>query len=110
MAAAAPAPAERIAAAEAYADRIAAFGFSGQVVVAEQGRTLVDRACGWADRDRDIALTPNTPLNIASMTKTFIAAAVLRLEMQGKLAVEDPLGKHLPGIPRTRRGSLHQSQ
>jgi CubicO group peptidase (beta-lactamase class C family) len=109
--AAAPAPVspERVAAAEAYVDRIAAFGFSGQVVVAEQGRTLIDRACGWADRDRGISLTPDTPLNIASMTKTFIAAAVLRLEMQGKLAVEDPLGKHLPGIPQDKaRLTLHQ--
>jgi len=100
---------DRVAAAEAYVDRITAFGFSGQVVASEQGRTLLDRASGWADRDRNVALGPDTPLSIASITKTFVAAAVLRLEMQGRLKVEDPLGKHLPGIPLDKaRLTLHQ--
>ena len=41
---------------------------------------------------------------IGSITKPFTAAAILKLEMQGKLTVEDPIAKHLPGVPEDKRG------
>ena len=41
-------------------------------------------------------MTPETPYCLASVTKLYIGAAVLRLEEQGRLSIDDPLTDHLP--------------
>ncbi len=41
-------------------------------------------------------MTPQTPYCLASVTKLYIGAAILRLQEQGRLAIEDPLTDHLP--------------
>jgi len=53
-------------------------------------------AAGLADPVNGRAMTPLTPVRIASNTKTFIAAAVLRLHEEGKLDIDDPIAEHLP--------------
>jgi D-alanyl-D-alanine carboxypeptidase len=53
-------------------------------------------ARGLADRDRGEALTSGHAFRIASNTKTYTAAAVLRLAEQGKLALDDAIAAHLP--------------
>ena len=53
-------------------------------------------AVGMADPDGGRAMTPLTPVRIASNTKTFIAAAVLRLHEEGKLDINDSIADHLP--------------
>jgi CubicO group peptidase (beta-lactamase class C family) len=78
--------------------RLAVFGFSGQVLVADHGRVLLDRAVGLA-ADGDRPVTASTVFNVASFTKQFTAAAVLRLEMDGKLKVSDAVDAHLAGLP-----------
>lgn len=42
---------------------------------------------------------PTTPFQVASLTKTFVAVAVLQLVEEGRLALEDPVESWLPGIP-----------
>ena len=41
-------------------------------------------------------MTPQTPYCLASVTKLYVGAAVLRLEEQGRLSIDDPLTDHLP--------------
>jgi D-alanyl-D-alanine carboxypeptidase len=53
-------------------------------------------AAGSADVANDVPLKANTPFRIASVTKTFVAAAVLRLVEQHRLRLGDPITKHLP--------------
>ena len=53
-------------------------------------------AAGMADPENGIPMTPETPLRIASNTKTFIAAAVLRLSEEGMLDIDDPIADRLP--------------
>lgn len=98
-AAAADADSLRLARLADYVDRIEAYGFSGQIVVAENGRVVLERACGWADRRFAAPMTMETRLGIGSVTKAFVAAAILRLESQGKLATTDPIGGYLPEVP-----------
>lgn len=43
---------------------------------------------------------PSTPFAIASITKTFVAAAILQLAEEGALSLDDPLGRWLPDHPR----------
>jgi len=53
-------------------------------------------AAGMADPENGIPMTPETPSRIASNTKTFIAAAVLRLSEEGMLDIDDPIADRLP--------------
>jgi D-alanyl-D-alanine carboxypeptidase len=53
-------------------------------------------ASGKSDTSRNVPLRPEQPLRIASNTKTYTAAAILRLMEQGKLRLSDPLSQHLP--------------
>ena len=43
--------------------------------------------------------TPDTRYRIGSTTKTFVAVLVMRLVAKGRLGLDDPLGRHLPGTP-----------
>lgn len=52
-------------------------------------------AVGVADREAHTRLAPTAPFRIASITKTFTAAAILRLAERGALALDDPIDRHL---------------
>jgi D-alanyl-D-alanine carboxypeptidase len=53
-------------------------------------------AAGVADPASGEPMTPGRPVLVASNTKTFVAAAVLRLWEQGRLELDDPIADHLP--------------
>lgn len=59
--------------------------FSGVVLLAREGQTLYQRACGPANRMWDAPNHPDTRFATASVTKMFTAAAVVRLIQEGKL-------------------------
>jgi CubicO group peptidase (beta-lactamase class C family) len=82
-----------------YLERIAAYGFSGQVLVAEKGTILLNRAYGYANRERNIPNQLDTVFNVASFTKQFTATAILRLESDGKLRTTDLISKYLENVP-----------
>lgn len=103
-AASAAADSARVARLGDYVDRLEAFGFSGQILVAERGRVVLERACGWADRRYRVPMTLDTRLAAGSVTKSFVAAALLRLEAQGRLKLSDRLGDRLPGVPADKAG------
>lgn len=65
-------------------------------VLPMQGGEAWQGARGLADRDRGEALTTGHAFRIASNTKTYTAAAVLRLAEMGKLGLDDPIAAHLP--------------
>ena len=91
-----------------YLARLQKIGFSGAVLVARNGEVILEKGYGFADRERRIPITPDTVFTVGSITKQFTAAAILKLEMQGKLRVTDRIGKHLPGVPEDKAGiTLH---
>lgn len=53
-------------------------------------------AAGEADPEGPVPMSPEHPVRIASNTKTFIAAAVLRLAEEARLGIDDPVAAHLP--------------
>lgn len=65
-------------------------GFAVAVVL-EDG-TLLSAASGVAD-PQGRAMTPDTPVRIASVTKTFVAAALLRLVEEGLVDLDAPLSR-----------------
>lgn len=93
---------------DAALDELAADGFEG-VVVVQDGDRRIERAIGSADRERGIATAVDTVFDIGSLTKQFTGAAILRLEMDGRLAVDDTIGTHVVGLPPEMAAlTLHQ--
>nr|WP_240982345.1 beta-lactamase family protein [Streptomyces sp. S3(2020)] len=64
---------------------------------------------GLSDRAAKAPATCDTVYDVMSITKQFTAAAILKLEMAGKLQVSDPIGRHLGRVPDDKRTiTLHQ--
>ncbi len=74
-------------------------GFTGAVLAAKDGRVVAAVGVGSADPDGRDPITPSTLFEIASITKPFTAVAVMRLVQEGQLGLDDPISKHLPGVP-----------
>jgi CubicO group peptidase (beta-lactamase class C family) len=73
---------------------------SGVVLVTARDSLLYRRAFGYADREHLVPNTPTGRFRIASATKQFTAALVLRLVEQEKLRLDDPVIAYLPDYPR----------
>jgi D-alanyl-D-alanine carboxypeptidase len=73
--------------------------FSGVVLIEKNGQVLFSRACGLADREREIPNTLQTRFRIGSMSKMFTAVAILQLAEPGKVDLAAPLGEYLTDYP-----------
>lgn len=71
---------------------------SVSVVVTRGDETLIQRAWGRADVASGRAADPSTLYEIASTTKQFTAALVLKLVDRGRLTLGDSIGLHLSGL------------
>ena len=78
------------------------YGFNGAVLVAHKGRIVLRGGYGKVDPESGAPITAETVFDIGSITKQFTAAAILRLEMDGKLSTEDRLSEHLAGVPEDK--------
>jgi len=89
--------------------RASAFGFNGQVLVEKDDALILNQAYGFADHASGRKMTPETPVGIASMSKQFVAAAVLALEDDGRVDVRDRVGDLVPGLePPLADATLHE--
>jgi CubicO group peptidase (beta-lactamase class C family) len=92
----------------AYLAGMEQIGFNGAVLVEMKGRTLLSQGYGNSDRARQRRNTPQTVFDIGSITKQFTAAAILKLEMEGKLFTDDPLLKYFERVPDDKKNiTLH---
>ncbi|VAX42528.1 Beta-lactamase class C-like and penicillin binding proteins (PBPs) superfamily, partial [hydrothermal vent metagenome] len=82
-----------------WAEAAASVGFHGVILAARDGEVVAVVAVGSADFAGKVRNTPTTLFEIASITKPFTAIAIMQLVEQGALALDDPIAKHLPGVP-----------
>jgi CubicO group peptidase (beta-lactamase class C family) len=82
---------------------LVAADFRGSVLVSKGGVVVLRKGYGMADRENGVPYSADTVFDVGSITKQFTAAAILKLEMQGRLHVEDPIGKYFPGVPDDKR-------
>ena len=93
----------------AYLDQLEKAGFSGAVLVAQNGEVVFKNGYGLADRKKYIPITSETVFDIGSLSKQFTAAAILHLEEQGKLQVTDTLTNFFDNVPSDKANiTLHQ--
>lgn len=76
-------------------------GPGAAIGITQAGIPLYSQGYGRASLEWDMPIQPDTVFRIGSLTKQFTAMAILLLQMQGKLHIEDALATHLPGCPPT---------
>lgn len=70
--------------------------FSGTVFVARGDTVLLSKGYGMANYEFSVLNTPQTVMPIASNTKQLTAAAIMKLQEQGRLNVTDPVTQYIP--------------
>ena len=92
-----------------YLSRITPFGFSGAFLLAKDGKIVLNKGYGLANRAKGVGNTAVTVFSLGSITKQFTAAAIMKLEMLGKLHTTDPLTQFFPDVPTDKAAiTLHQ--
>ena len=81
---------------------------SASVAVVQHGKLVYTHAYGDARLASDsmpaVEATPEMRYSIGSISKQFTAAAMLLLQEEGKLSLDDAVGKYIPGLTRGERG------
>ena len=67
-----------------------------QVLIARRGEVVHEAVLGRRDVERGIALTSDTVFRIYSMTKPVTSVALMALVEEGRVALDDPVSRHLP--------------
>jgi CubicO group peptidase (beta-lactamase class C family) len=68
------------------------------IAIVHQGRVVLERAFGYADIVERVPLTPRHRFRVASHSKSFTAAGIMKLREAGKLGLDDRVGKHVEGL------------
>jgi CubicO group peptidase (beta-lactamase class C family) len=71
----------------------------GVIGVIRDGELIFSKAYGMANLTHGIPYTVGTPSNIGSVSKQFTAMAILLLEQEGKLSLDDDVRKYIPELP-----------
>ncbi len=73
--------------------------FNGSVLAAREGTVLISRSFGFADFRNHTPLTIQTPFQLASISKTFTATAILMLHHDGRLHIDSMVTSYIPEFP-----------
>ncbi|MGW7451783.1 serine hydrolase domain-containing protein [Streptomyces sp. NPDC054787] len=78
------------------------------VALSAPGKGEYVRAFGVADKATGAPLRTDMHMRIGSVTKTFTVTALLQLVDQGKVGLDDPIGRYIDGVPNGDRITLRQ--
>ena len=81
---------------------------SASVAVVQHGRMVFAKAYGQASLEPSRTATTTMRYALGSISKQFTAAAMLLLQEQGKLRIDDPVGKYIPGLSRGNQVTIRQ--
>jgi len=81
---------------------------SASIAVVKDGKIAYLQAYGDARLDPKLAATPEMQYSVGSISKQFTAAAILLLQEQGKLSLDDPVSKYVPGLTRGNEVTIRQ--
>ncbi len=84
------------------------------VAVSQNGEVVFSKGYGLADLEQSTSIDANTIFHVASVSKQFTAFAILLLEADGKLSLDDDIREHLPeihdfGVPVRIRQLIHHT-
>ena len=81
---------------------------SASVAIVRNGRIVYTKAYGDARIEPKTAATPDMRYSIGSISKQFTATAILLLQEQGKLSLDDKVGKYIPDLTRANEVTIRQ--
>lgn len=85
-----------------------AYKFNGVALVAKEGKVIFHKAYGWRNFETHSFNDTATIFPILSITKSFTAMVILKLQEQKKLSVNDKLIKYLPDFPNANKITIEQ--
>ncbi|HWE87479.1 MAG TPA: serine hydrolase domain-containing protein [Terracidiphilus sp.] len=81
---------------------------SASIAVVEGNKLVYTHAYGFAHLDPNVPATPEMRYSIGSISKQFAATAILLLQEQGKLSLDDPVGKYVQGLTRGNEVTIRE--
>ena len=81
---------------------------SASIAIVKDGQIVYTKAYGDARLDPKTAATPQMRYSIGSISKQFTAAAILLLQEQGKLSLDDKVAKFIPNLTRANEVTIRQ--
>lgn len=81
---------------------------SASVAVVKDGKIAYVQAYGDAQVEPKVPARPDMRYGVGSISKQFTAAALLLLQEQGKLKMDDPVGKYIPNLTRANEVTIQQ--
>ena len=97
-----------IAPVDSYLTDLSAKGLlQGAVVIGRNGRIEYARGFGFADVERAVPFTPETPSDGGSMAKTLTAAAILKLVGEGRVDLDAPVQRYVAEYPHAATRVRH---
>ena len=70
-------------------------------LVMRDGKIIYERAFGWADKEAGRRMTTDAIFRIASQSKAVTSTAIMMLNEEGNLALDDPVSRYIPSFART---------
>ncbi|RIV68575.1 serine hydrolase domain-containing protein [Flagellimonas aequoris] len=84
-------------------------GLSASVLVAKDGEILYSGGVGLRNKTEKLPVTEETIFTIGSLTKQFTATAILKLQEEDKLSVNDSISKFFENVPKNKQNiTIHQ--
>ncbi len=77
----------------------AAYKFNGTALISENGKILLEKGYGFKNVPKGLINDSNTIFQIGSITKSFTAIIILKLQEEGKLSVHDKINKYFRDFP-----------
>src|SRR4030095_4842968 len=81
---------------------------SASIAVVKDGKLAYTKAYGLADIATHRIATTSMIYSVGSISKQFTAASILLLAEEGKLSLDDPVGRWLPGLARVNEVTIRQ--
>lgn len=81
---------------------------SASISVVQNGQVVYTHAYGDARVEPKLAASTTMRYGVGSISKQFTAAAILLLQEQGKLKLDDPVGKYIPDLTRAKEVTIRQ--
>lgn len=69
------------------------------LAIVKDGKIIYKRGYGMSNLEYNLAISPASIFLVASISKQFTAAAIVRLSLEGKLSLDDDIHKYLPEVP-----------
>jgi CubicO group peptidase (beta-lactamase class C family) len=92
-----------------YMTKIESTGYSGALGIIKDGKVILSKGYGYADREKKKIFDRKTVFTIGSIAKQFTGAAMVKLEAMGKISFKDPIGKYFKGVPEDKKHiTIHQ--